>query len=436
MGRYVPSTKDEQMNMLKEIGLSNMLDLYSAVPKEMLVDKLDIPEGKNELAVHAFMQSISEKNKVYKSIFRGAGAYRHYIPSIVKSVVSKEEFITAYTPYQAEISQGLLQGIFEFQTMICELTGMDAANASVYDGASAASEAMAMCVERKRTKVLVSATSSPFVVETMKTYAFGSGAEVILVPEKEGITDFEKLNTMLDETVACVYIAQPNFYGLIEDAEKIADLTHDKGAKFVMGVNPLAATLLKSPKECGADIAVGEAQPLGIPLSFGGPYLGFMTCVENMMRKLPGRIVGETTDTTGKRAYVLTLQAREQHIRREKATSNLCTNQALCALTASVYMSAMGAKGIKEVAEQCVSKAHYAAEIIGSIKGFELKHKGEFFHEFLTNCPVEPKVLDEILSKENILGGYATNEGILWCATEMISKEEIDKLAVILREVK
>lgn len=435
MGSYVPSTLPQRQQMLEAIGLESVDDLFRQVPTGMKIDRLTIPAGKSELEVHAAMGELAGKNKVFTSIFRGAGAYHHYIPSIVKSVTTKEEFVTAYTPYQAEISQGLLQSIFEYQTMISELTGMDVSNASMYDGASAAAEAVAMCRERKRTKTLISATTHPMVISTVQTYCEGAGTEVVIIPEKDGATDLDALSRLLDNTVAGVYIQQPNFYGVIEDAIRVGEISHEAGTKFIMGVNPIACALLKTPAECGADIAVGEGQPLGMPLSFGGPYLGFMTCKSAMLRKLPGRVVGETTDIEKKRAFVLTLQAREQHIRREKASSNICSNQALCALTASVYLAAMGPQGIKEVASQCMSKAHYAAKVIGAVSGFTLRHSREFFHEFVTLCPMDAEMLMAKLEAKGILGGYPIEGGILWCVTEMNTKAQIDTLVATLQEV-
>ena len=334
------------------------------------------------------MEDIAGKNVVFRHIFRGAGAYNHYIPAIVSNVTSKEEFVTAYTPYQAEISQGILQSIFEYQTMLCELTGMDASNASIYDGATAAAEAIAMCKERKKTTAYISAAANPVVIEVMKTYCFGSNTKVVMVPEKDGVTDGAALEEMLkaDPQAACFYVQQPNYYGNIEDGDALGRIVHEAGAKYIMGCNPMALAVMKTPAEYGADIAVGDGQPLGMPLAFGGPYLGFMTATAAMTRKLPGRIVGETADHEGRRAFVLTLQAREQHIRREKASSNVCSNQAWCALTASVYMTAMGADGMAKAAGQCMSKAHYLRDVLKEA-GLEPKHNCEFFHEFVTVSP-------------------------------------------------
>ena len=435
MGDYLSSTASQRQEMLKEIGLSSMEELYAQVPGPLILQNgPDLPEGKAELEVHETVRQMADKNHVFPVIFRGAGAYRHYIPAIVDTVVTKETFLTAYTPYQAEISQGILQSIFEYQTMICELTGMSASNASVYDGATAAAEAVAMCRERKRTKALISAAAHPDVIETVRTYCWSAGSEMELIPVKDGRTDLSALENMLDETTACVYIAQPNYYGILEETEKAGEIAHAKGAKYIMGVNPIAASILKTPGECGADVAVGEGQPLGLHLGFGGPYLGFMAAASAMIRKLPGRIVGETVDAKGNRAYVLTLQAREQHIRREKASSNICSNQALCAMAASVYMTSMGPGGMQEAAYQCMSKAHYLARELEKI-GFSPAYEGEFFHEFVTKSPVDVQMLMEHLEENGILGGFPTPSGILWCTTEMNRKEDMDRLIRLIREV-
>jgi len=435
MGNYLLSTDTQRQEMLQAIGVDSPDQLYAPVPPHLIVKgEPAIPEGKSELEVSRFMASLAARNTVFPTIFRGAGAYRHYIPSLVSSVVNKETFKTAYTPYQAEISQGILQSIFEYQTMICQLTGMDVSNASVYDGATAAAEAVAMCRDRQRAKALVSAAAHPDVIETIRTYCWSADAEFVLIPASDGATDLEALKAMVDDATACVYVAQPNFFGILEDAEAIGRIAHEKGAKFVMGVNPIAAAILKTPAACGADIAVGEGQPLGLPLAFGGPYLGFMAATSALVRRLPGRIVGETTDAAGNRAFVLTLQAREQHIRREKASSNICSNQALCAMTAAVYMATMGPEGLTEAALQSLSKAHYLAAELARIDGFALKYKGEFFHEFVTGCPVDPDGLMQFLETKGILGGLPVDGGILWCATEMNTKEEIDRMVALIKE--
>lgn len=435
MGNYIPSTASQQKEMLAAIGVADIDALYEDVPAAMRLAKLELPSGLSELELVRQIKEYASKNHVYNAIFRGAGSYDHYIPSIVKRVTSKEEFVTAYTPYQAEISQGILQSIFEYQTMICELTGMEASNASVYDGATAAAEAAALCRERKRTRTLVSAAAPPDVIRTIKTYCFGSNTEMVMIPTQNGVTDITALKDMLCETDSSVYIAQPNYFGCIEDAQAIADVTHEAGAKLIMGVNPIAAAFLKTPGEVGADVAVGEGQPLGMPLSFGGPYLGFMAVTAKLTRSLPGRIVGQTTDNKGNRCFVLTLQAREQHIRREKASSNICSNQALCAMTAAVYMAAMGPNGLTEVAEQCYDKAHALADGLSAIKGFSLIHKNSFFHEFVTACPIKPSLLIKKLSEKGILGGLEIEEGILWCVTEKNTMDQIKSVIETCKEV-
>lgn len=435
LGKYVPATTAEQEAMLATMGMASIEELYINVPEALRIKELKIPEAKSEFEVRSVMTNLAAKNKVFPTIFRGAGAYHHYIPSLVKQIASKEEFLTAYTPYQAEISQGVLQAIFEFQTMISELTGLPSANASVYDGASAAAEAVNMTIDRNRKKVLVSATANPMTIQTVRTYCEGQDLEITLIPEKDGVTDLAALEAALDRDTACLYLQQPNYYGQIEPAEKIGELVHQEQAKYIMGVNPLAVTLLKNPAECGADIATGEAQPLGLPLAYGGPYLGFMATTDKLTRTLPGRIAGETVDEAGERAFVLTLQAREQHIRREKAKSNICSNQAHCALTASIYMTVMGPEGVKEVARQSYSKTHYLAQELTKIPGFELQHSGSFFHEFLASSPIKPAKLMAKLAENNILGGYPIGEDILWCATEMNTKEQIDRLVEIVKEV-
>lgn len=436
MGGFLSNTDSQQEAMLRESGYDSFDELFAAVPKEVyLKDGVSIPDGLSELEVRTAMEEMAAKNKVFPHIFRGAGSYHHYIPAIVKQVTSKEDFLTAYTPYQAEISQGILQSIFEFQTMICELTGLEVANASVYDGASAAAESIFMCRERKRTKALVSATTPPQVLETMATYCYGRDTELVVVPEKNGVTDADALAGLLDGTVACFYLQQPNYYGILEDAKALGAMVHQAGGKFVMGCNPIALALIQTPAECGADVAVGEGQPLGMPMGFGGPYLGFMSATKDMMRKLPGRIVGETTDSQGKRGFVLTLQAREQHIRREKASSNICSNQALCALTASVYLSAMGEAGLHQAASLCASKAHYLQKELEKA-GFAPVYHQPFFHEFVTECPIEVETLMKELEKHGFLGGLPLDGNrILWCATELNPKSEIDTLVKLAKEV-
>ena len=417
MASFIPSTKEERLEMLKAIGLNDYRDLYKDVPADMILEdgQLNIPDGMSEMEVGRVVSAMAAKNHVFSTVLRGAGAYDHYIPSIVKYIPAKEEFLTAYTPYQAEMSQGILQSIFEYQSMICEITGMDVSNASVYDGGTAAAEAAAMCRDRKRRVTLISGAAQPDVI-------------------KDGKTDMDALKEMLTAEVASVYVQQPNFFGQFEDAEAIAEAVHANGSMYILGCNPIALGVMKTPKDMGADVAVGEAQPLGMPLSYGGPYLGFMATTTKHMRKLPGRIVGQTVDAKGERAFVLSLQAREQHIRREKASSNICSNQALCALTAGLYMAAMGPQGLAAAATQSMAKAHYLAAELCKIPGVEMVHTGEFFHEFVVTMPKADEVL-AALEKNDILGGLPVEGGVLWCATEKVSKEQLDKAVAIVKEV-
>ena len=435
MGSYVPSTLEERKQMLEAIGLSDYRDLYRDVPQQMYLENgLNLPAGMSELEVRRAVSAMAGKNTLFSTVLRGAGAYDHVIPSIVSYIPAKEEFLTAYTPYQAEMSQGVLQSIFEYQTMMCELTGMDVSNASVYDGATAAAEAAAMCRDRKRTVTLISAAAHPDTIQTVRTYCFGTNHELRIVPCKDGKTDMDALKEMLTPDVASVYIQQPNFFGLFEDAEAIGEAVHAAGAMYIMGCNPIALGIMKTPRACGADIAVGEAQPLGMPLSYGGPYLGYMTTTSKHMRKLPGRICGETVDAKGDRAFVLSLQAREQHIRREKASSNICSNQALCALTAGLYLSVMGPKGLAEAAKQSMSKAHYLATELCKLPGVSMKFNGAFFHEFVTVMPKAEEVLAALQAK-GVLGGLIVDGGVLWCATEKVSKAQLDEAVSIVKEV-
>ena len=436
MGSYIPSTGAQREEMLRAVGVTGTRELFRDVPEQMLLhEPLKIPHGMSELDVSRAMSAMAEKNRVYATVLRGAGSYDHYIPSIVKYIPAKEEFLTAYTPYQAEMSQGLLQSIFEYQTMICELTGMDVSNASVYDGATAAAEAAAMCRDRRRRVTLISGAAHPDTINTVRTYCYGTGDELCVVPVKDGKTDPEALKKMLTAEVASFYVQQPNFFGQFEDAEALGQAVHEAGAQYIMGCNPIALAIMKTPRACGADIAVGEGQPLGLPMGCGGPYLGYMAATEKMMRKLPGRIVGETTDSKGRRAYVLSLQAREQHIRREKASSNICSNEALCALTAGLYMATMGPDGMADVARQSMAKAHYLAKELCAVPGVELAYTGEYFHEFVTHMPRREAVLSA-LAEGDILGGLPVGEdGILWCATEKVSRAQLDKAVSIVKEV-
>ena len=442
MGSYLALTESDRKEMLDVLKIKNVDELFSQIPENVKLKDLKLPPGLSEMEVSRRLSGFAAENRIFDVVFRGAGAYRHYIPAAVKRIRANETFVTAYTPYQPEISQGILQSIFEYQSLICALTGMDVSNASVYDGASAAAEAVNMCRERKKQGIFVSACAHPQVIETIRTYCTGYGVPVTLVPKgDDGRTDKNALKELLKTSDAAIepagfYIQSPNFYGLIEDVPEFAEITHAAGALLVAGVNPISLGLLESPGNLGADIAVGEGQPLGMPMGFGGPYLGFMACKTPLMRKLPGRIVGETTDSRGGRAFVLTLQAREQHIRREKASSNICSNEANCALTAAIYLAVMGEEGFAEAARQCHAKAAYAAGQISQVPGYQLVYSGDFFHEFVTKCPDTAKAL-KLLEGHGILGGYPLSEKeLLWCVTEMNTKEEIDNLVKILREEK
>jgi glycine dehydrogenase subunit 1 len=436
MGSYMPATEEERREMLDAVGAGSAEALFADVPPEArLGRKLNLPEGMAELELRRTMEDIAGKNRVYPTVLRGAGAYRHYIPAALKESAAKEEFVTAYTPYQPELNQGILQAMFEYQTMICALTGMDVSNSSVYDGAPAAAEAAAMCREKNRTAVLVSETAHPDVIATMRTYCYGAGVKLLPVPAKDGRTDADALRALVsDGSASCFLLQQPNFFGIFEDAEALGDIIHGAGGKFILSCNPIALAIMKTPAESGADIAVGEGQPLGLPLSFGGPFLGFMAAKKTLFRRLPGRIVGETADHEGRRAFVLTLQAREQHIRREKASSNICSNEAHCALTAAIYMSVMGPAGMEEAARQSLSRAHYLADRLCEIPGVSLRYEGAFFHEFLTRVPVPAEKILSALEEKGILGGLPLEDGILWCATELVARAQLDEAAAVVRE--
>ena len=436
MGTFVPNTKEQQLEMLKEIGFEKLDDLFAHIPDAVkFKGELDLPDGMSEMEVSKAMKKIAARNTVFDSVFRGAGAYRHYIPAIVNNVINNETLQTAYTPYQAEISQGVLQSIFEYQTMICDLTGMDVSNASVYDGGTAAGEAVAMCRGRKSNKALVSACIQPSVMKVIETYCFGNEMELVVIPEKDGKTDTDKLKELMSDDTSCVLIQHPNYYGNLEDAQEIGEVAHSiKNCKYIMSVNPISLALIKTPREYGADFAIGDGQPLGLSIAFGGPYLGFMASIDSMKRNLPGRIVGQTVDHNGKTGYVLTLQAREQHIRREKASSNICSNQALCALAVGVYLSAMGNEGLKNAASQCYSKAHYMAQKFAE-NGFAVEND-EFFHEFVTKSDKKSDDILNALEIKGILGGLPLDDNrILWCCTEMNSKADIDEVIAVCKEV-
>lgn len=445
---YIPHTEIERQQMLASIGVTTIEDLFEAIPASHRFPKLDLPEPMSEMEVAAEMQAMAEANEHAGdfAVFRGAGAYHHFIPSVVNHILLRGEFYTAYTPYQPEMSQGTLQAIYEYQSMMCALTGMDAANASHYDGATSLAEAVTMAVEvtrRKRKKIVLSHAIHPQYREVVRTYHQGGDLRII---GDSGRADIPDLIDMIDKDTAMVAISYPNYFGQVEspaDVKKLADACHDNGALLVMVVNPLMLGLFKSPGELGADIVVGEGQPLGVPLSFGGPYLGFFATREKYVRKIAGRIIGETVDMDGQRAYVMTLRPREQDIRREKATSNICTNQGLMALAAAVYMSLMGKNGLKRVTELNYHKAHYAAQQIDKIDDFIVNRDKAFWNEFTVKCPVPVQQVNDALIEEGIVGGVDLGADydhlqnhMLLCVTETNSKAEIDALVDVLKTVK
>jgi len=440
---YIPHTDAERQQMLAAIGVSTIEDLFEAVPSSHRFPALDLPAPMSEMDVIAELQALAEANDNAQdfAIFRGAGAYHHFIPSAVNHILLRGEFYTAYTPYQPELSQGTLQATFEYQSMMIALTGMDAANASHYDGATSLAEAVTVAVDvgrRKRTKVILSPAINPQYRAVVRTYH--QGTNIKFVGDK-GRADISDLVDMLDENTAMLAVSYPNFFGQIDDFKTLAEKVHEAGALLVFVANPMALGMFKSPGELGADIVVGEGQPMGIPLSYGGPYLGYFAVRTEYVRKIAGRIIGETVDMDGKRAYVMTLRPREQDIRREKASSNICTNQGLMALSASVYMSLMGKYGIRRVAELCFHKAHYAAKQIDALEGYTVDMSKPFFNEFVVKCPRPVSEINDHLYKHGILGGYDLGKDyshlkdhMLICVTELNRRDEIDALVQALAE--
>lgn len=444
---FFPHTDTEREAMLRTIGIQRLEELFQAVPAAHRFPDLKLPPALTEMEAFNEVQSLSQVNDHARDMicFLGAGAYNHYIPAAVDMILRRGEFYTAYTPYQPEISQGTLQAIFDYQSLVTALTGMDVSNASHYDGATAVAEAVTMAhahFRGKRNKVIVSPAVHPHSRATVHTYNQGTPIQ-IAGEELDLQAGPEALEALVDADTAIVIVQYPDFFGRIYDYTSLAEKAHAAGALFAVAVNPLALGLLKPPGEFGADIVTGEGQPLGIPLSYGGPYLGIFATRKEYVRKMAGRLVGETVDNRGQRAYVLTLTAREQHIRREKATSNICTNQGLIALASALYMSLLGKHGLKQVAELCYHKAHYAAQQISRIKGYSLWSKAPFFHEFVVRCPEPVSHLNEHLLEYGILGGYdlgqefpALENHMLIAVTEMNSKEEIDGLVEALEEVR
>lgn len=436
--RYIPHTEEDVAKMLERIGVGTVDELYSDVPAEVRFrGEYELPEGMSEPELRAFFRNLGKKNERL-TVFGGQGVYDHYSPSTVNHLLQRSEFYTAYTPYQPEISQGTLQYIFEYQSMISELTGLEATNASMYDGATAAAEAMFMMVAsaRKKNRVLVSTTVMPQVIRVMKTYAKFHGVELTEIAEKDGVTDLKAMIAELAKgDVAGVLVPQPNKYGIIEDLSGLSDAVHANKGLMTMYCDPSALAVLKTPKEWGADIACGDGQTLGMPMQFGGPYLGFMSCGKDQLRKMPGRVVGATKDVNGKRCYVLTLQAREQHIRRQKATSNICSNQSLMALYATIYIALMGPLGMKEVNVLSANGAHYLCEQLLKSGRFTLAFDKPFLKEFTLKTDMDLKKVNEKLRAHGIMGGVDLGSGLVsFAVTEKRTKEEIDKLVTIMTE--
>jgi glycine dehydrogenase subunit 1 len=445
---YVLNTPDDQRAMLAKIGVASLEELFQQIPAAVRLKRpLDIPAALSEIELTQYMQKLASRNKVDGDAvcFLGGGSYDHFIPSVVDAVAGRSEFYTAYTPYQAEASQGSLQAFFEFQTMICQLTGLDVANASLYEGGSAVAEAviMALNVTPKRHKVLIAESVHPEYRQTLVTYLANLDAQITTMPTPHGTLDPDDVKRAIDDQTVCVVVQHPNFFGCLEEVDELAAAAHAKGALFIVSYDPISLGLLKRPGQYGADIAVAEGQSLGNPTTYGGPYLGLLACREEFVRKMPGRLVGETTDRNGKRCWVLTLQTREQHIRREKATSNICTNQGLMALKAAVYLSALGPQGMRETADLCARKAHYAAELLVGIGGIHKRFDRPFFKEFT----IQVRDLVPALLSRLVEAGYHAGlqlgrwypqfaDCITVAVTEKRTRGEIDGLAEAYRNEK
>ncbi len=438
--KFFPQTKEEIEQMLKQADMNSLDDLYADVPEQIRFrGEYDLPEPMSETEIRSLFEKLGEKNRRL-TVFAGAGCYDHYTPAVVPNIISRSEFLTSYTPYQAEISQGTLHYIFEYQSMMAELTGMDVSNASMYDGSTATAEAaiMALASTKKTDTVLVSASVDPKVLNVVKTYAHFHGFNVELIAENDGATDKAQMDARLEKGgVAGVIVQQPNYHGIVEDFSGFADSCHAHKSLFI--VNSVAAdlALLKTPGEWGADVAVGDGQSLGIPMSFGGPSVGYMCCTEKLMRKMPGRIVGKTVDNRGQRVFVLTLQAREQHIRRQKATSNICSNESLMALFVTIYMSVMGKEGVKEAAQMSYDGAHYLHDALIATGLFSDKYERPFFNEFCVKYNGDVDRLQQRFIENGILGGVKVDaDTLMFAVTEKRTKEEIDKLVNIAKEEK
>lgn len=439
MNKFIPHTPEDISKMMEVIGVKNLDELYGDIPAEVILQRdYMIPSEMSEVEIRKHFDMLSEKNQKL-TVFAGGGVYDHYAPSVIPHLLSRSEFYTAYTPYQPEISQGTLQYIFEYQSIICELTGMEVSNASMYDGATATAEAMFMMVAsaKKKNRVLISSTLRENVADVVRTYAGFRGIEITTVPEKEGVTDLDALKAELEKgDVAGVVLPQPNKYGIIEDLTGVADTVHDAKAQWTLNVDLSSLAVLKTPEAWGADIACGDGQSLGMPMQFGGPYLGFIATGKGNLRKIPGRVVGATTDADGKRAFVLTLQAREQHIRREKATSNICSNQNLMSLYATIYVALMGKEGMKEVNKTSCDGAHYLHDKLVATGLFKDAFPGKpFLKEFTLKTDLDLVKLEKYLAENGIMGGLPMGDGLVaFAVTEKRSKEEIDLLVELIAD--
>jgi glycine dehydrogenase subunit 1 len=445
MSSYIPNTQADRTKMLKAMGLTSVDELFDVIPAEKRYPSLELPPPLSEIEVKRLLAGLAERNAdlEHHPSFLGAGSYHHFVPSVVDHIVSRGEFYTAYTPYQPEVSQGTLTAIYEFQTMVCELMGMDVANASMYDGATALAEAGLMSARvTRRDKIVVASTIHPRYRQVLRTYTQGMGMEIVEVGRAgDGTVDISEAERLLDDTTAALMVQHPNFLGCVDDLEPLSELAHAAGALLAVCADPIALGLFKAPGDYGADIVVGEGQCLGNPPSYGGPYLGLFSCRQKHVRQMPGRVVGATTDAQGRRGFVLTMQPREQHIRREKATSNICTNEALVALAACTYLAVLGKQGLRKVAELCYHKAHYAAQRIAALPGYE-RLVGGFFKEFAIRTPVPAARVNSLLRERGIIGGYELAkdypdlaEGLLLCVTEMHTRAQIDRLVEALEEI-
>ena len=430
---YTPNTDEDRRQMLEAIGVDSIEELFKDIPEDYMINALDLPPARSEPELMAYVQQLADTNMVPGdyACFLGAGVYRHHIPAVVRQITGRSEFMTAYTPYQPEVSQGTLQSAYEFQTLICQLTGMEVANVGMYDGSTSMAEAALMAARIKKAgRIAIMDTVSPLYREVLDTYAQAPGLK---------IDTFKNDQTGLEEGTACLIVQQPNFFGYMEDLTTLSNLAHHNNALLIVSADPISLAMFRPPGDYDADIVVGEGQPMGVPPTFGGPYVGLFACKQEYIRQMPGRIVGKTVDTKDRTAYVLTLQTREQHIRRERATSNICTAVALIALMSTVYMSSYGKRGMRHIAELCYHKSHYASKLISDIPGYSIPMDGTFFQEFVVECPLPPSEINEKLLDYKIIGGLDISDqvhnGMLVCATEVNSREEIERLAGALADI-